>query len=87
MTRPVTDEQAQRGLLVALELKESTDRLAREGFNFYEIAAGIACHANDVIKAKHNQATASAWFLGMAKHAAIIAGAEMGFKPDSGTEH
>jgi len=75
----------ERGLLVQLELKEATDRMRREGFTFNEIAAGMAAHANGVIAEEHNQATASAWFFGMAKQAATFAAEQMGLgKPGQG---
>lgn len=78
MITEVTEEQAQRGLLVQLELKEATDRMRSEGFGFHEIMAGIAALAHDIISKEHNSATASAWFFGMAKNAANIAADEMG---------
>lgn len=73
----VTDETAQRGLLVRLELGEATDRMVREGFQMDEILAGIASLASDIISTTHNSATASYWFFAMAKNAANIAAREI----------
>jgi hypothetical protein len=78
MTFNPTEEQCQRGLLVHLELKEAVDRMRREGFNFDEISAGMASLCNEVIAGEHNQATASAWFFGMAKWSATLAAEQMG---------
>jgi hypothetical protein len=81
----LSEATCQRGLLVHLELKEATDRMRKEGFTFTEISAGIASHANEVIAAEHSQATASAWFFGMAKQAANFAAQQMGLgKPGEG---
>ena len=73
--------QEERALLVQNELREQTDRMTREGFTYLEITTGIAALANEIVTNSHNQATASAWFLGMAKMAAKLAGDEMGLKP------
>jgi hypothetical protein len=80
MTKPTTDADIQKGLLVQLELKEATDRMRAEGFGFDAIMAGIASLAHDIIAAEHNSATASAWFFGMAKNAANIAARDLGLE-------
>lgn len=80
MTKPTTDEDIQKGLLVQLELKEATDRMRAEGFGFDAIMAGIAALAHELISAEHNSATASAWFFGMAKNAADMAAQDMGLR-------
>ena len=77
MTAQTDEATHQRGLLVRLELNEATDRLRKEGFSFHEISAGMAAHANEFVATEHNQATASAWFFGMAKQAATFAAQEM----------
>ncbi|PSJ42153.1 hypothetical protein [Allosphingosinicella deserti] len=73
----ITDAELQRGLLVHHELREHIARLATEGFQYREIMAGIASLTNELIATTHNQATASAWFFGMAKQAAHLAAAEL----------
>jgi hypothetical protein len=84
MSFPI-EAQVQRGLLVHLEMKEVTDRLRAEGFEFLEVLTGIASLANEIISNEHNQATASAWFFGMAKHTAHMAAEQMGLrKPGQG---
>jgi hypothetical protein len=85
MTFNPTEEQCQRGLLVHLELKEAVDRMRQEGFTFIEISTGLASLCNEVIATEHNQATASAWFFGMAKQAATFAAQQMGL--DRGRPH
>ena len=80
MTKPTTDEDIQRGLLVHLELKEATDRMRAEGFDNQQILAGIASLASEIIATEHNMSTASAWFFGMGKNAANLAAIEMGLK-------
>ena len=85
MTDQTTEATYERGLLVQLELKEASDRMRRKGFTFTEISAAMAAHANNVIAAEHNQATASAWFFGMAKQAATFAAEQMRLgKPGEG---
>ena len=70
MSKPTTDADIQKGLLVHLELKEATDRMRAEGFGYQAIAAGLASLANEIIAGEHDQETAAAWFLGMARNAA-----------------
>lgn len=72
MTKPTTDADIQKGLLVHLELKEATDRMRAEGFEYQAIVAGLASLANEIIAAEHGQETAAAWFLGMARNAANL---------------
>ncbi len=80
MIEDINEEQAQRGLLVKLELKEATDRMRGEGFSFLEVVSGVAALAHEIISTEHNSATASAWFFGMAKNSANVAAHEMGLK-------
>lgn len=86
MTKPMTDADFQQGLLVKLELQEAVTRMEAEGIGYNAILSGIASLANDLVTKKHNQATASAWFFGMGKLAAQMAGREM-FGPDGEAKH
>jgi hypothetical protein len=76
-----TQQQIDRAVLAQQDISQVCGRLAREGFKSTEILAGLAATINDLVAGAANQATASAYFLGLAKQAALLAGEELGFKP------
>lgn len=78
----VSEIKLTRGALVHEEVMALAQRLSREGFASDEILAGLVAVINDLIASASNQATAAAYFYGMVKQAAVLAGAELGFKPD-----
>lgn len=79
----ITQMKLTRGAMAHAEFTEKAQELSREGFGADEILAGLAALMNDLVAGATNQATASAYFYGLAKQAALIAGAEMGFEPDT----
>jgi hypothetical protein len=81
MNQP-TELQISRGALVHQEMREHVQRLSTEGFEAIEILSGLAALMNDIVAGASNQATASAYFFGLAKSAAHLAAEEMGLKKD-----
>jgi hypothetical protein len=67
----------QRALLVRNELAEKLAAIQADGMDPAAILAALASLLNDYITNATNQATASAYFFGLAKHAAYLAAQDL----------